>query len=60
LRATAGANRAAAAAWNEEQPPKRWHDILILRKRLAPEKQLVPDDPAVRNRAVYLSQETCE
>lgn len=59
LLAWSGTNSAPVVAWNDEPPVNRWNDILFLLERLAPDKRLVPEDPAERIRVMGLSHEIC-
>lgn len=59
LVAWAGVNSAPVVAWNDEPPLNRWDDILLLLERLAPEKPLVPEDPAARVQLFGLAHEIC-
>ena len=57
--AWSGVNSGPVVAWNDEAPINRWNDILFLLERLAPQKPLLPDEPAKRVRAIGLSHEIC-
>ena len=48
--AWSGVNSGPVVAWNDEAPINRWNDILFLLERLAPQKPLLPDEPAKRVR----------
>lgn len=55
----AGINSGPVVAWNDEAPINRWDDILMLLERLAPHKPLLPDDRALRVKALGLAHEIC-
>ncbi len=55
----AGVNSGPVLAWNDEKPIDRWDEILVLLERLAPDKALVPDDPALRVQLFGISHEIC-
>jgi glutathione S-transferase len=57
--AWSGVNSGPVVAWNDEAPINRWNDILFLLERLAPQKSLVPEDPAERVQVIGLSHEIC-
>lgn len=59
LLAWSGTNSGPVVGWNDEQPINRWNDILILLERLAPEKPLVPRDPAQRIQLFGIAHEIC-
>ena len=59
LLAWSGTNSGPVVGWNDEQPINRWNDILILLERLAPEKPLVPRDPAQRVQLFGIAHEIC-
>jgi glutathione S-transferase len=59
LVAWSGVNSAPVVAWNDEPPLNRWLDILLLLERLAPDKPLVPQDPAARVQLFGLAHEMC-
>ena len=54
-----GTNSGPVVAWNDEPPLNRWNDILFLLERLAPERPLLPEDPAARIVAMGLTHEIC-
>lgn len=59
LVAWTGINSAPVVVYNDEKPLDRWSDILFLIERLAPEPQLVPEDPAQRVEMFGMSHELC-
>ena len=59
LVAWAGTNSGPVVAWNDEAPLNRWDDILMLLERLAPDKPLIPEDPAARAESLGLAQLIC-
>jgi glutathione S-transferase len=59
LVAWSGVNSAPVVAWNDEPPLNGWLDILLLLERLAPDKPLVPQDPAARVQLFGLAHEIC-
>lgn len=59
LEAWSGTNSGPVVAWNDEAPINRWDDILLLLERLAPEKPLVPENPADRIAVFGISREIC-
>lgn len=59
LLAWSGTNSGPVVAWNDEPPINRWEDILLLLERLAPEKPLVPENPADRIAVFGISREIC-
>ena len=59
LVAWAGTNSGPVVAWNDESPLNRWNDILLLLERLAPDKPLIPTDPAHRIQLFGIGHEIC-
>lgn len=55
LREWTGQASAPVAVYNDEPPVCHWLDLLCLAERLAPERPLLPADPAGRARAIGLS-----
>ncbi len=59
LVAWTGCRNAPVAVWNDEAPRSGWLEILMLAERLAPEKPLLPANPATRALTIGLSHEIC-
>ena len=59
VEAWSGVNSAPVVAWNDEPPLNRWDDILMLLERLAPDRSLVPEDPAGRVQLFGLAYSIC-
>lgn len=55
----AGVNSGPVVAWNRETPLNRWDDILFLLERLAPDRPLVPEEPAARAQFFGLTYTIC-
>jgi len=59
LVAWSGQASGPVVAWNDEKPLSNWLDILLLADRIAPQKPLLPADPAQRALMIGLSHELC-
>ena len=57
--AWSGTNSAPVVAYQDEAPLNRWDDILLLLERLAPDRPLLPEDPAPRAAVLGLSYAIC-
>jgi glutathione S-transferase len=55
----AGQSSAPVVLFDREPPRSGWAEILMLAERLAPHPALLPADPALRARAVQLSEQFC-
>ncbi len=57
--AWSGTNSAPVVAFDDEPPLNRWDDILLLLERLAPDKPLIPADPALQVEFFGLAYSIC-